>query len=144
MANLGLIDFKLGLYIKTNLKSISQKKLTKMAISCHKISQMPLLGITRSFSSNFDAIFLNARFWKTNQMVTIIKLYFLWFRFWFLPQFLLQFLLRDLTWAVLHVWTQNYPQNFGACPGLPLQLLARNPFFSICAILSFFTVCARR
>ena len=25
MANLGLIDFKLGLYIKTNLKSISQK-----------------------------------------------------------------------------------------------------------------------
>ena len=58
-------------------------------------------------------------------MVTITKLYLLWSRFWFL----LQFLLRGLTWAVLHVWTQNYPQNVGTCPGLPLQLLARN-FFS--------------
>ena len=34
-----------------------------------------------------------------------------------------------LTWAVLHIWTQNYPQNVGTCPGLPLQLLARNPFY---------------
>ena len=62
MANLGLIDFKIGLYIKvninagkkTNLKSISNN-LAKMAINWHKIGQMPLwhkkinLGITWSF-----------------------------------------------------------------------------------------------
>ena len=45
MANLGLIDFKIGLYIKvnvkTNLKSISTN-LAKMAINWHKIGQMPL------------------------------------------------------------------------------------------------------
>ena len=47
MANLGLIDFKLGLYIKVNvnngqkhLKFISQKIWSKW----HKIGQMPLLG----------------------------------------------------------------------------------------------------
>ena len=62
MANLGLIDFKIGLYIKvninagekTNLKSISNN-LAKMDINWHKIGQMPLwhkninLGITWSF-----------------------------------------------------------------------------------------------
>ena len=58
-------------------------------------------------------------------MVTITKLYDLYFRFCFFPQFLL----RGLTWAILHVWTQNYPYNFGTCPGLPLQLLTRNHFF---------------
>ena len=58
-------------------------------------------------------------------MVTITKLYSLLFIFWFLPHFLLQ----GLKWAVLHVWTQNYPQNVGTCPGLPLKLLARNHFF---------------
>ena len=31
--------------------------------------------------------------------------------------------------AVLHVWTQNYPQNVGTCHGLPHQPLARNTFF---------------
>ena len=48
MANFGLIDFKMGLYIKvnvtvgkTNLKSISTN-LPKMAINWHKIGQMPL------------------------------------------------------------------------------------------------------
>ena len=56
-------------------------------------------------------------------MVSITKLNSLLSRFWFL--------LRGLTWAVLHVWTQNNPQNVGTCPGLPLQLLARNPFFQI-------------
>ena len=60
-------------------------------------------------------------------MVTTTKLYFLKSTFWFL----LQFLLRGLTLAVLHVWTQNYPQNFRTCPDLPLQLLARNIFFKV-------------
>ena len=48
MANLGLIDFKIGLHIqvnenvgKTNLKSISTN-FPKMAINWHKIGQMPL------------------------------------------------------------------------------------------------------
>ena len=53
MANLGLIDFKLGLYIKVNVKAglnkfevhIS-KHLAKMAILWHKIGQMPLLART--------------------------------------------------------------------------------------------------
>ena len=27
------------------------------------------------------------------------------------------------------VWTQNYPQISGTCPGLPLQLLSRISFF---------------
>ena len=47
-ANLGLIEFKIGLYIKvnvttgkTNLKSIYTNSL-KMAINWHKIGQMPL------------------------------------------------------------------------------------------------------
>ena len=31
--------------------------------------------------------------------------------------------------SVFHVWTQNYPQNVGTCPGFTLQLLAGNPFF---------------
>ena len=45
MANLGLIDFKLGLYIKVNVNTGHvSKHLAKMAINWHKISQMPLLG----------------------------------------------------------------------------------------------------
>ena len=93
MANLGLIDFKTGWYMKvneilgkTNMKSISTN-LPKMAINEH------YLAITWSFS-------LQSRF-----------------------------LLRGLTWAVLNVWTQKYPQNVGTCLGLPHQPPARNSFF---------------
>ena len=50
MANLGLIDFKLGLYIKFNVNTGQNKfevhiskHLAKMAINWHKIGQMPLL-----------------------------------------------------------------------------------------------------
>ena len=52
MANLGLIDFKIGLYIKVNVKTNVKTNLAKMAINWHKIGQMPLwhkninLGIT--------------------------------------------------------------------------------------------------
>ena len=65
MANLSMIDFKIGLYIKvnvnvgkTNLKSISNN-LAKMIINWHKIGQMPLwrmnikFGITWSFFIQF-------------------------------------------------------------------------------------------
>ena len=69
MANLGLIELKIGLYIKVNvnagqknLKSISTN-LPKMAFNWHKIG---------NFSSNFDVLFFqNACFLKTNRMVTI-------------------------------------------------------------------------
>ena len=51
MANLGLIDFKLGLCIKVNVYAGQNKfnvhiskNLAKMAINWHKIGQMPLLG----------------------------------------------------------------------------------------------------
>ena len=53
MAKLGLIDFKLGLYIKVNVNDEKNKfevhiskHLAKMqmAINWHKIGHMPLLG----------------------------------------------------------------------------------------------------
>ena len=65
MANLGLIDFKLCLYIKINVNAGQKievrisKHLAKMAINWHKIGQIPLLGknikmgITRSFFIQF-------------------------------------------------------------------------------------------
>ena len=66
MANLGLLDFKLGLYIKVNVNDRQNKfevhilkHLAKMAINWHKIGQMPLLwqkhsmDITRSFFIRF-------------------------------------------------------------------------------------------
>ena len=55
MDSLGLIDFKIGLYIKLllilgkrNLKSISNN-LAKMAINWQKIGQMPLWRINIKF-----------------------------------------------------------------------------------------------
>ena len=51
MDNLGLIDFKLGLYIKVSVKTGKNKcevqilnHFAKMAVNWHKIGQMPLLG----------------------------------------------------------------------------------------------------
>ena len=51
MTNLGLIDFKFGLYIKVNVndwqnkfKVHISKNSTIMAINWHKIGQMPILG----------------------------------------------------------------------------------------------------
>ena len=51
MADLGLMDLKLGLFIKVNVNSGHKKfevhiskHLAKMAINWHKIVQMPLLG----------------------------------------------------------------------------------------------------
>ena len=36
--------------------------------------------------------------------------------------FLAPFLLRGLTWAMLYVWTKNYPQVVGTCSGHHGQL----------------------
>ena len=51
MANLGMIDFKLGLHIKVyandrknKFEVYISKHLAKMAINWHNIGQMPLLG----------------------------------------------------------------------------------------------------
>ena len=51
MANLGLIDFKLGLYINVNVNAAQNEfevhisnQLVKMAINWHKIGQMTLFG----------------------------------------------------------------------------------------------------
>ena len=48
MASFGLIDFKLGLYIKSNVNAGKNKfeiHISKhLAINWHKIGQMPLLG----------------------------------------------------------------------------------------------------
>ena len=48
MANLGLIDFKLGLYINVNegqnkFEVHISKHFAEMAINWHKIGQMPVL-----------------------------------------------------------------------------------------------------
>ena len=33
--------------------------------------------------------------------------------------------LQGLTWAMLYIWTQNYPQIVGTCPGHPGQLISQ-------------------
>ena len=82
MANLSLIDLKLGFYIEVNVNDGQNifevhisKHLAKMA-RCHFWAR-----ITRHNSVIFYPIFtffcLNARFLKTDRMVTITKLYFL-------------------------------------------------------------------
>ena len=60
MANWGRIDFKLGLYIKVIVNEGQNKfevhiskHLAKMAINWHKIGQVPLFGLTRSFFIQF-------------------------------------------------------------------------------------------
>ena len=40
--------------------------------------------------------------------------------------FLAPFLLRGLTWAMLYVWTKNYPQVVGTCSGHHGQLISKN------------------
>ena len=35
-------------------------------------------------------------------------------------------LLRGLTWAMMYIWTQNYPQIFGTCPGHHSRLTSKN------------------
>ena len=40
--------------------------------------------------------------------------------------FLAPFLLRGLTWAMLYIWTKNYPQVVGTCSGHHGQLISQN------------------
>ena len=88
MADLGLIEFKIGLYIKVNVTA----GLNKFEVHIYQFVQNGYQLAQNRPDVNFHLIrlfFLNARFFKTNRMVTITKLYLLKFRFWFLPQFLL-------------------------------------------------------
>ena len=36
------------------------------------------------------------------------------------------FLLQGLTWAMLYLWTQNYSQIIGTCPGHHGQFISQN------------------
>ena len=64
MANLSLIDFKLGLYIRVNVNKgqnkfevYISKHSAKMAINWHKIGQMPLF-LARTFNWHNSVIFI--------------------------------------------------------------------------------------
>ena len=49
-------------------------------------------------------------------------------------------LLQGLSWAMLYIWTRNYPQIVGTCPGHHGQLIYQNFDFSkigICVMISF-------
>ena len=81
---------------KTNLKSIFLKNVVISKIPAQNrptgtfVGDL-LIGITQSFSSNFDIIFLitffNHFFLETNRMMTLLKLYLLRNRFWFVAPF---------------------------------------------------------
>ena len=136
MADLGLIDFKLGKYIKVNVNNGQNKfevhiskNVAKMAISWPKIGQRHF-GAGASYGHNlaiFHPILTNEHTKMTNSLRRIewnkklssISL-FLYIGF------LAPFLLRGLTWAFLYVRTQNYPQVVGTCPGHHGQPMSQN------------------
>ena len=55
--------------------------------------------------------------WNKNSKLYLLVLYI---------GFLAPFLLRGLTWAMLYVWTKNYPQVVGTCSGHHGQLISQN------------------
>ena len=88
MANLGLIDFKIGLYIKVNVNAGQNKFEVHIYQFAHQLAQnrpYATLATLTLFGHNlviFHPILtlffsINACFLKTNRMVTITKLYFL-------------------------------------------------------------------
>ena len=124
MADLGLIDSKLGLYIKINVNKGQNKfevhiskTVAKMAILWPKIGQRHF-GARASHGHNL-AIFHQI---LTNEHTKMTKLYLLVLYIVFLAPFLL----RGLTWAMLYVWTKNYPQVVGTCSGHHGQLISQN------------------
>ena len=138
MANLVLIDFKLGLYIKMNVNNgqnkfevhISKNK-AKIAILWPKICQRHF-GARASHGHNlaiFHPILTNEHTKMTsslrqiewNKKLSSIFLFYISY-----IRFLAPFLLRGLTWAMLYVWTKNYPQVVGTCSGHHGQLISQN------------------
>ena len=136
MADLGLIEFKLGLYIKINVNDGQNKfevhiskNVAKMAILWPKIGQRHF-GARASHGHNlaiFHQILTNEHTKMTsslrriewNKILSSISLFYI-LVFW--PHFLL----RGLTWAMLYVWTLNYPQVVGTCSGHHGQLISQN------------------
>ena len=136
MADLGLIDSKLGLYIKINVNNGQNKfevhiskNVAKMAILWPKIGQRHF-GARASQCHNlaiFHQILTNEHTKMTsslrriewNTILSSISLFYI-------LVFLAPFLLRGLTWAMLYVWTKNYPQVVGTCSGHHGQLISQN------------------
>ena len=136
MADLDLIDSKLGLYIKINVNNGQNKfevhisiNVAKMAILWPKIGQRHF-GARASHGHNlaiFHQILTNEHTKMTsslrriewNKILSSISLFYILF-------FLAPFLLRGLTWAMLYVWTKNYPQVVGTCSGHHGQLISQN------------------
>ena len=90
MANLGLIDFKIGLHIKVNVNAGQNKfevHIYQFAQNGHKLAQnrpdatlatWTLFGLNLViFHPILTFFFSKCLFLKTNRMVTITKLYFL-------------------------------------------------------------------
>ena len=134
MADLGLIDSKLGLYIKIIVNNGQNKfevhiskNVAKMAILWPKIGQRHF-GARASHGHNlaiFHQILTNEHTKMTSSLRRIewnTKLYLLVLYIGFLAPFLL----RGLTWAMLYVWTKNYPQVVGTCSGHHGQLISQN------------------
>ena len=128
MADLGLIDFKLGLYIKVNVNNGQNK----FEVHISKIGQRQFdqFGARASHGHNlaiFHPILTNEHTKMTNSLRRIEWNKKLSSNFLLLYiGFLAPFLLRGLTWALLYVWTQNYPQVVGTCPGHHGQLMFQN------------------
>ena len=137
MADLGLIDFKLCLYIKVNVNNGQNKfevhiskNVAKMAILWPKIGQRHF-GARASHGHNlaiFHQILTNEHTKMTsslrriewNKILSSISLFYI-LVFW--PHFCSG---RGLTWAMLYVWTKNYPQVVGRCSGHHGQLISQN------------------
>ena len=140
MADWGLIDSKLSLYIKVNVNNGQNKfevhiskNVAKMAILWPKIGQRHF-GARASHGHNlaiFYPILTNEHTKMTNSLRRIewnkilssISLFYI-LVFW--PQFLL----RGLTWAMLYVLTKNYPQVVGTCSGHHGQLISQIVYFT--------------
>ena len=136
MADLGLIDSKLGLYIKINVNNGQNKfevhiskNVAKMAILWPKIGQRHF-GARASHGHNlaiFHQILTNEHTKMTNslrriewnQIQSSISLFDI-LVFW------LHFCSEASHLAMLYVWTKNYPQVVGTCSGHHGQLISQN------------------
>ena len=141
MADLGLIDSKLSLYIRVNVNNGQNKfevhiskNVAKMAILWPKIGQRHF-GARASHCHNlaiFHQILTNEHTKMTSSLRQIE-----WYKvlssisLFYILVFLAPFLLRGLTWAMLYVWTKNYPQVVGTCSGHHGQLISQNCVLTI-------------
>ena len=138
IADLGLIDSKLGLYIKINVKNGQNKfevhiskNVAKMAILWPKIGQRHF-GARASHGHNF-AIFhqiltnehtkmtSSLRRIEWNKILSSISLFYI-LVFW--PHFCSE--ASHGQCCTYGIWTKNYPQVVGTCSGHHGQLISQN------------------